>query len=651
MRNPLAWRRKALTATPTAVALFRAYGGGFFAFPRSAYVDGAFFETQNASYAALYSGQPNVRTVVDYIARTTADLGLKLYSREPNNDRDEDRNHPAAESVRRPNPWQGPKELLAGFVGDRLVYDNAYLVKVRTPPEERTTLVRIPPYAMGLRGERLSPEAYRLTFRDGRWRDLSPEHVIHWRGYNALDPRMGVSLMETLRQELIEEATRQAQAIEFWRGGAVKGGIIQRPLEAPDWSEDARARFEEGWANRMKGLHGGKSPVLEEGMEFVDAGVTPKEAEAIAARELSLATVCRAFGINPRIFGLGDGDLEQARDQFEEDLLMPLAGQITEVLNVQLLGADYDDYDSHYFEFTPRADSDQAKFLAALVSAVGGPVLTANEGRRKLNQPPVPGGDDLIVPLNVTRGGKPSPAVMPIQDPSGPNQDGSERTPPNKANGDLRGKATRLEAQRARRDEYAAEHAETLRAYFRRQKRSLKSAKGAGKADIDMTRWDKELASDLELLAKRTVAREGEIAAARLMGDFDPGQTENYVSAGAAAAAKGINAATAERLSNGDEIDDVFDHAVGDRADEIAVTRATQLAAFAHMEAGKQNEPPGTQRLKQWIWSGLQNSRHGHLAGEAVPLYDTFSNGAQYPGDPALPTSETARCGCQLAVL
>ena len=41
--------------------------------------------------------------------------------------------------------------------------------------------------------------------------------------------------------------------------------------------------------------------------------------------------------------------------------------------------------------------------------AVGGPYLTVDEARARRNMSPIEGGDKLIVPLNVTKGGKASP--------------------------------------------------------------------------------------------------------------------------------------------------------------------------------------------------------------------------------------------------
>lgn len=50
---------------------------------------------------------------------------------------------------------------------------------------------------------------------------------------------------------------------------------------------------------------------------------------------------------------------------------------------------------------------------------------------------------------------------------------------------------------------------------------------------------------------------------------------------------------------------------------------------------------------KTWIVNSSR-SRHPELNGEEVPLFEAFSNGMQYPGDPAGGTDQTAGCTCTL---
>lgn len=707
-----------------------AFGGGGYAFPRSTFVDGYYFSMQSASFAYIWQTQPHVPTVIGYLAREFAQVSLRLHEDNEGTLGAVDYNHPAAQSARWPTEHYGEREWRLKMATDYFLYGNAYSVIIRPPGADKATLLHIPAYAMGVRGaNRITPDGYVIIYASGDSQTLGPEDVIHWRGPNSLDPRIGWSPMEQLRDILIEESTRRAANIEFNRGGRVKGGVIERPVDAPEWSNQARGRFEEGWANKAKGMSGGKSPVLEDGMTWKDAGVTPKEAENLAASTASLATVANLFGLHPDLFAatIGQSDLDEARKQVMVDVLPAHMALFAEALTLKLVRGTFGETKRVFaFDLSDKLDGEEDK-IQKLVGASGRPVLTVNESRARLGLEPKEGGNELVIPSNVIQGGKPSTNVMPVPDPNSPAQDGSHRegdAPAARAlhaqlakaldEGDeatarallgalaafaqatqeksfdaeaegvevpmdrpvaltKAGRFDQLEEHDSdewqmkamvrrgraarRRDRYASEQADVIRRHFERQQTSL--AKGAG-LRADNERWNKELATDLYDVMAKQVTAEGEIVAERLMGEFDPNQTVNYLTKGARAAAEAINATTQQQLMDAraslkaddpDAIARVWEVATTTRADELGRTGATRVACFAAHEAGRQNPgQPGTLRVKEWVWGGSAGSRHEHLAGEVTPINGPFSNGMQFPGDPDAPSTDTTNCSCSLDV-
>lgn len=685
---------KALTATPDGLLTLQTGRGGIaptgpgafagssmFGFPRSNFVDGYYYSVQNASYAYMWQTQPHVRSVVGILSSNFAQVAMKLYE-ENDGHKEEDTLHSAVRSLRSPNDWQDDSELIEAFASDFFIFDNAYLIKIRPPGADRTTLMRIPAYAMGVRGaNRLRPDGYRVVYADGTYLELDPQEVIHWRGYNAVDPRAGWSKMETLRQELIAEATRQAADIEFNRGGRVRGGIIKRPLDAPELDETGLKRLGEAFGAAMRGVYGGKTPVLDEGMDWVDAGVTPKEAEALTARMVSLAEVCHIYGVHPDTMGVflnGSGNqLVEARKQLYEDVLPPLFRRCAGVFTKSLVEIEYHDTSRHFrFDIKEKLEGNVLERMKSAVTITGRPFVTTNEMRREFGLPDVPGGDQLVTPANVITGGQPSPHTMVVDHAtSGAGEEPAPNSPAATAapkaeephrikalgpeDGDAYTKALqRRDDAATRRNGYATEMARLMRRHFNRQAESLKGKSSA--ASLDSDRWNKELADDIYRLSMQQVTTEGDIVAKRLMGEFDPGHVEHYMQAMAKAVAQRINSATQAEVDSrqsastkseddSEDAEDVLAVAASSRADEIGDSRATAVAAFATMEAAKQNEGSGL-RTKQWVWSGAADSRHGGLANEAVHVYDEFSNGGQYPGDHSLGTEQTARCRCALDV-
>lgn len=638
------------------------------------------YETiQNAAYSWLYREQPAVRAVIDYIAKNAAQLGPpKLYERTGVDQTIERPNHPAMLSLMEPNNGVTPGgSFMLQILSDFLVYDNAYALKIRRSPDSPLVLLCLPPHCTGIVGkQRYAPEGYNVYLADGTFFFVEPENMIHWHAYNPEDPRIGVSRLETLREVLAEESAMQAASIELSKSGLGMPGHIERPLEAPEWKDDTRTRFEEDWANRMKAKER-RTPVLEEGMEFKPAGMTAKDAEVIKSRQFGREEVASLYGmwhVPPRG--------EDERDQFLNDVLMPLLDEYTWWLNLQLLEVEFGESDMYFAcSLDEKLQGDER--LKTLVSASGGPVLTRNESRGRLGLGPLPGADELITPLNVVVGGKPSPQVMPVQDPNKPDQDGTHREAslPYVEDPELLHKAwmdrRKIEAERRtleledeahakaardhttarraaqvkRRDEYQEEILEMLVRNFDRLNREAKDIEahnkrlGVGDGEtkaISWAKWAKKLQRELFALAKRIVAREGGIQAASMgLPDINMTLAEAWLTQMAKDKATGVADALEEAFDDGDKTK-VLDEARNEAGPRAATTLASALAAFA-TEMAAQQTPDRKKRTKTWIVTS-DNSAHPEMNGETVPLDAKFSNGQRRP------PADHPGCQCLLEV-
>lgn len=627
---------KALTASPEVLeaastgqlTTYRRLGGT----NANSRVQAAWMQSQSASYAFMYERQPAVRKVVDYIARNLKQLELGLYERVGETDRRLDPDHPAAETMAWPNDLEPADAWVFEFVADYLVHENAYALKFRGSGATPRRLIRVPPPAVGVDSESwLTPQGYRVHLANGSYFDVGPEDIIHWRGYNPSDPKIGISKLETLRQVLAEDAASQSANVELLKSGLQKPGVIQRPLDAPDWSAEARQGFQESFANQIK-QSTRKTPVLEEGMEFADLGVSPKDAQMLDGRRFTNEEVASLYGLK-HIPPEG----EDERRQFLADVLTPLCEELAGILDFGLLAAEYGERD-HYFEFdlNEKLRGDPEKRFPAMTSAAGRPWMTVNEVRAKDGLPKVKDGDDLTIPMNVALAGErnttpqlPAPNVMPPQDPNDVPQDGSHR----ERAGQPQAKALliqRRQAQAERRDRYAGEFKDVLERNYARQEAAIRSA-AAGKAvkASRWAKWDEELAEDLEAVLAKTVEREGDISAQRLgMVGFDTREVRNYLKAQAADVAKDINRSTREALAGAEAVD-VFSRAKAERAPVAAMSLATAASSFGAKEAARQS-PDAAQRTKTWVVVS-NDSEHPEMDGETVALGATFSNGTEGP--------------------
>jgi HK97 family phage portal protein len=431
------------------------------------------------TYAELWRTQPALRTVVDFLSRNVAQLGLDPYQR-VGTDRIKLYDHPFARLLER--PWPGSKwtkyRLLNTLMHDLCIYDNAFLLKVRGEAGDPPRIMPVPVHMVQVTGTNLFfPDSYVIVGNQST-REVAAEDMVHIHGYNGVDPRKGVSAIETLRQILAEEYQASKYREQMWRNGARVGGYVARPKDAPRWSDPARQRFEAQW----KALYSGEgdavagTPVLEDGMQFVAAGVTPRDAQYVESRKLTREEVAVAYHVSPVMIGLMDGatfsNVTELHKMLYQDTLAPYLTQIAQDLENQLL----EDLDpaaadgSIYVEFNlaEKLRGSFAEQATAMMSAVGGPWMTRTEARQTFNLTHIAEADELIVPLNVVNGGLAAPNDTAPNNPS----NGSEP------------KAFALR--------------DVLREFTARQREVLLSkAHRTGGLRFDTARWVKELTTDL----------------------------------------------------------------------------------------------------------------------------------------------------------
>ena len=383
--------------------------------------------TYSADYATIWRTQESVRTVVTFLARNIAQLGLHLFERVGDADRQRLQDHPLARLLRRPNPWTTRYRFINALVHDFAIYDNAYWLKTRFGGDQSVGLVRIPPQIVTIDGDDwLTPAGFKIDGNSGV-RVVPADQMVYFRGY-GLDKDSGISPLEALRRTLREEFAATEMREQVMRNGARMSGYLERPKDAPEWSEVARERFRTAWQAQYAGSGpgAGGTPILEDGMTFKPVSQTAKDLQYIEARKLTREEVAAAYFVPPPMLGILDhatfSNITEQHKMLYQDTLGPWLSMIAEEIALQLLPDFEPDSDRFYVEFNLREKLTGSfeERAEAISKAVGGPVMTVNEARALDNRPPVDGGDDLIRPLNVTANGddEPIPAAPADEPPA-----------------------------------------------------------------------------------------------------------------------------------------------------------------------------------------------------------------------------------------
>lgn len=657
------------------------------------------YEGVSQDYAAIWRTQPNVRTVVGFLARNIAQLGLHAYDRAGDTDRRRLTDGTAGRWLARPTPSTKISlyDLINWLVHDLAVFDNGFWAKVKAPTSGAVATVPLLPQSIELvGGGMLDPDAYRVHGSRGH-RDLDPDQVLHVHGYNPDDRRHGVSPMETLRRTLAEDLAAGRYRESFWLNGARFEGVIERPASAPDWSDKARTRFKTDWQSRYSsnGSEVGGTPILEDDMKYKAASFSAKDAEYIAARKLTREEVAAAFHVHPAMVGIMEhANFANMREQHRstyQDTLGPIMRQLEQALKLQL-SDDLDMPTTAYFEFNIH-DKLRGSFeeeAAALQTATGAPHMTRNEARARQNLPKIDGGDQLVTPLNVLVGGQASPTDSGSQNvrnlrsrdaaaawdrlsPEHPNYE--KQCPVCCVVWATRGMAKECEVHHSRGfkaldpDAVSQQRAHQLafERYFDRQQAAVlpkigAKAKAEAKASLegvfDRGRWDEELAVDLLAVALAAAQASGDKVVDVFGGTWDVTEVAGLMEAleeSSKAMASEVNDWTEDHLADALDDDDpveastgVFEGLITTRAAVYGKSRANTVWNFSRGVAAKASGAG----FKQWrTTSGNPRESHAALDGETVAIGETFSNGAQWPGDPVLPVDERAGCECTFDIL
>ena len=359
-----------------------------------------------SSYSGIYRKQLWVSVVVNKRARGTARLPLKTYTRDANDEREDARDHPYAELLRKPNPRLDGFGLWLWTSSTFDIYGEAIWLKVRDRGGRPVELHPMHPTAVQseLKDGRL---VYTVNTATARIENIDESDVVHFKTYNPDDPTRGLSPLEPLRATLENEDAARRATSSFWLRGARPGTALTHPGKLSQAAQDRlKLQYDAIAAGADKT---GATVVLEEGMTPQVLTVSAEEAQYIETRKLNREEVCGAYDVPPPVVHILDhatfsNITEQMRSMYRDTMAPHLKG-FEATLESQLRGSvrkgktEPDFGDDVYAEFlldeVLRGDFEVR--AAATQAAINSAQMTPNEARKLDNRKPLPGGDQLFI--------------------------------------------------------------------------------------------------------------------------------------------------------------------------------------------------------------------------------------------------------------
>ncbi len=619
----------------------------------------------NMSARQLYATQANLHAVVSFLADSVAQLPLKVYRREDENDRQRDRDSVAARLLWRPNADQTSYEMVNALMTELLLMGVATLWLLPDPDSDSGYQLRIIPREWIRETDaetNYAPAVLRVSASGGSTITIPRTEFVQFRLYSPGNPGGYQSPLMALRQTLTEQIQADRFRTTVWKSSGRFNAYITRPKDVAPWDDESKRKwltaFREGWG--ADGENSGKMPLLEDGMEIKPYQFNAKEAQYAETKQLSREDVAAAYHVNPSlIWHTSTQTYASAKDNARAlyaDCLGPTIQMIQQRLNsflLPMIGADPNTYTE--FDMTEKLKGSFEERASILQASVGGPWLTRNEARADNNLPPIEGGDELIVPLNVVEGGQASPQDTHMET----HAEVREKCccPEHKA----KAEEIRVKARSSKEEEDAM--AEILKKFWERQAKSVLPKIGAKSARWwDEVRWNDELTEDILPLINSTADAHGKETADVIGFKYDTARTRNYLEEMAKGRAKAINEATYKKLlatiEDAEDEEDTPAHVFEVREDKDSITfgRSLALAAAgwaAVHEAPKQAEDNGIHKTveKMWVTGSNPRTEHALMNGQRVPIDEEFSNGCMWPGDEGGDPDTTCGCNCSTEVI
>ncbi|MFE6868313.1 phage portal protein [Kitasatospora sp. NPDC057692] len=600
-------------------------------------------------YGEIWRRQPQVRTVVGFLARNVAQLGLHFFRRVSDTDRVRLTDHPAAVLMADPLPGLTTYRLVERIVSDLAIYDEFYAIKLDVEGQGRRLLPVPPTLIRPYGGNWAAPTGYEAA----SGQRFSTDQVVHIHGYTPDDLTSGSSPIEALRSILLEESESSTQRAQMWRGGARMTGVLSRPADAPEWSPEEKRRFRVMWSTfaRGGGAEGG-TPILEDGMVYTPIAYSPQQAQYIESRKLSREEVAAAYYIPPPLIGILDhatySNIKEQHAHLYQDTLGSWLAMLEQEFRAQII-ADTPDSDDVYCEFNIAAKmaGDFESQAAAASTATGGPWMTRNEQRARMNLPWIEGGDELITPLNVTAGGLASPRDTA---PKAAGPDGAKAGRP----GGLAGFEAERDMLTSRLSAWSARQMDGLLRQVGVKDLAppeLLELWAAGAPDrlaqlqaLLVARTERlALVGAWEVLAEHNAEAEG--WSADVMLPWLLAAAASHAEEHEAAAVTALREAVADPAKDWrEQVGRAAEVWAGATAARRALTAATESRSFGGHDAA------GASGLNYKVWrtGSSPRSTHARLDGDRVLLGNVFGNGLRWPGDASGKAAETAGCNCRL---
>lgn len=344
---------------------------------------------------------PAVYRCCDVISDSIAALPLQILKE--NADYVEVDNKHMAYNLLNRNPHQHLTRflLIKMLVNSVLLRGNAFAVIKRDNKGNAISLQYQRPENVQINYNELTEK---LTYRvQGYSKLIEPCNMLHFKKF-SIDGINGISVLQNARYTLQLSSDAEASARGFYKNGCNLSGILTSDKIL---SAQQKEQIRNSWQSAFSARNGNSNgiAVLDSTMQYEPVTINPADSQLLESRQFNVIDICRFFGVSPtKAFDydkVNYNSLEATQLAFLSDTLQPWIEMFEEELTRKLFKPSESNllvkFDDNQLL---RADKQALADYYYKLFQIG--AISQNEVRKALNLPPVEGGENTFIQINMS---------------------------------------------------------------------------------------------------------------------------------------------------------------------------------------------------------------------------------------------------------
>lgn len=301
--------------------------------------------------------------------------------------------------LRKPNSYQNHIQFKQWWQTSKLTKGNAYGLKQRDNRGIVTAIYLLDPDRVTVLVSASGEVYYQCNGDD--LNELGSEGVtvpasemIHDRMNCLFHPLIGISPLYACALAACQSLKMQNDSSTFFENGARPGGILSAPGAI---SDETAARLKAHWDANYTGQNAGKVAVVGDDLKFQQMKMSATDSQLIEQFKLTAEMICTAFHVPPSKVGVTTSPTgttaAQENQKYYSDCIQVLVEEYEACMDDGL--AVPDKYGVE-LDIDGLLRMDMGALVETLKLAVGGTIMAPNEARKRMNLPPVKGGDSVL---------------------------------------------------------------------------------------------------------------------------------------------------------------------------------------------------------------------------------------------------------------